>query len=104
MTHQPKKSSYLQTLLEEDKQGVPKNTIYNWDVWVITPRPKLLEQDYGRGRRFSIELPAKIDFDKYTPECIDQLWAEAVHEFREGYDDMLYIEDLKKPGGKLGYL
>ena len=76
----------------------------NWDVWAITSRPKLLEQDYSRGRRFSIELPAKIDFDKYTQEYIDQVWAEAVHEVRNGYDDLLYIEDLKNPGGKLGYL
>lgn len=76
----------------------------NWDVWAITSNPQLLEEDYSSGRRFPIKLPARIDFDKYTPGYIDQLWAEAVHEVREGYDDMLYIEDLKNPGGALGYL
>lgn len=76
----------------------------NWDVWAITSRPELLEEDSSRGRRFSIKLPANIDFDKYTSGYINQIWAEAVHEFRNGYNDMLYIEDLKKPGGKLGYL
>lgn len=75
-----------------------------WDVWAITSNPQLLEKDPGSGRRFSIKIPAGIDFDKYTPEYIDQIWAEAVHEFHNGYNDMLYIEDLKKPGGKLGLL
>lgn len=76
----------------------------NWDVWAITTHPELLEEDSSRGRRFSIKLPAGIDFDKYTPGYIDQIWAEAVHEFHNGYNDMLYIEDLKQPGGKLGIL
>lgn len=86
-------------------QGRYQESLYrNWDVWAITSRPELLEEDASRGRRFSIKLPANIDFDKYTSGYINQLWAEAVHEFRNGYNDMLYIEDLKKPGGKLGYL
>lgn len=76
----------------------------NWDVWAVTSRPELLEEDYSPGKRFSIKLPARIDFDKYTPGYIEQVWAEAVHEVREGYDDLLYIEDLKEPGGELGYL
>ena len=86
-------------------RGRYQESLYrNWDVWAITARPELLEEDASRGRRFSIKLPANIDFDKYTSGYINQLWAEAVHEFRNGYNDMLYIEDLKKPGGKLGYL
>ena len=90
---------------EDYSQGRDRECHYrNWDVWAITSRPQLLEEDPGSGRRFSIKLPAEIDFDKYTPGYIDQLWAEAVHEEKEGYNDMLYIEDLKKPGGKLGYL
>lgn len=76
----------------------------NWDVWAITSRPELLDEEYSPGCRFSIKIPTDIDFDKYTPEYMDQIWAEAVQEFRNGYNDMLYIEDLKKPGGKLGYL
>lgn len=86
-------------------RGRYQESLYrNWDVWAITSRPELLDEEYSPGRRFSIKIPAEIDFAKYTPEYIDQLWAEAVHEFRNGYNDMLYIEDLKKPGGKLGYL
>lgn len=86
-------------------RGRYQESLYrNWDVWAITSRPELLEEDTSRGRRFSIKIPSDIDFDKYTPGYIDQLWAEAVHEFHEGYNDMLYIGDLKKPGGKLGYL
>lgn len=86
-------------------RGRYQESLYrNWDVWAITSNPQLLEKDPGSGRRFSIKIPAGIDFDKYTPEYIDQIWAEAVHEFHNGYNDMLYIEDLKKPGGKLGLL
>ncbi|WP_298488973.1 VapE domain-containing protein [uncultured Rothia sp.] len=86
-------------------RGRYRESLYrNWDVWAITSRPELLEEEYSPGRRFSIKIPSDIDFDKYTPGYIDQLWAEAVHELHNGYNDLLYIEDLKNTGGKLGYL
>lgn len=86
-------------------RGKYQESLYrNWDVWATTSHPELLDEEFSPGRRFSIKLPAEIDFDKYTPEYIDQLWAEAVREFHNGYNDMLYIEDLKKPGGKLGLM
>lgn len=76
----------------------------NWDTWAITSRPELFEKERSKGRRFLIEIPADSDFSKYTPEYIDQVWAEAVHEAKKGYPTLLYIEDLKNPGGALGYL
>lgn len=76
----------------------------NWDTWAVTTRPELFEKDPSKGRRFLIEVPADTNLDRYTPEYIDQIWAEAVHEAKKGYNTLLYIEDLKKPGGELGYL
>lgn len=60
-----------------------------WVIWGTTNDPKMLREREGNRRFLIVDIREKADFDKYTDEYVDQVWAEAVHAFKSGESHML---------------
>lgn len=52
-------------------------------IWGTTNDPTFLRAQEGNRRFLIVNVSKKIDFDKYTSEFVDQVWAEAVHIWKE---------------------
>lgn len=52
-------------------------------IWGTTNDPTFLRAQEGNRRFLIVNVSEKLDFDKYTPEYVDQVWAEAVHIWKE---------------------
>lgn len=52
-------------------------------IWGTTNDPTFLRAQEGNRRFLIVNVTEKIDFDKYTWEYVDQVWAEAVHIWKE---------------------
>ena len=52
-------------------------------IWGTTNDPTFLRAQEGNRRFLIVNVTEKLDFDKYTSEYVDQVWAEAVHIWRE---------------------
>lgn len=60
-------------------------------IWGSTNDEVFLRRQEGNRRFLIVRCEDKVDFDRLTPEYVDQLWAEAVHLYREG--ELLYLDD-----------
>ena len=52
-------------------------------IWGTTNDPAFLRAQEGNRRFLIVNVTEKLDFDKYTSEYVDQVWAEAVHIWKE---------------------
>ena len=52
-------------------------------IWGTTNDPTFLRAQEGNRRFLIVNVTEKLDFDKYTCEYVDQVWAEAVHIWKE---------------------
>lgn len=52
-------------------------------IWGTTNDPTFLRAQEGNRRFLIVNVTEKLDFDKYTYEYVDQVWAEAVHIWKE---------------------
>ena len=52
-------------------------------IWGTTNDPTFLRAQEGNRRFLIVNVTEKLDFDKYTDEYVDQVWAEAVHIWKE---------------------
>ena len=52
-------------------------------IWGTTNDPTFLRAQEGNRRFLIVNVTEKLDFDKYTKEYVDQVWAEAVHIWKE---------------------
>ena len=52
-------------------------------IWGTTNDPTFLRAQEGNRRFLIVNVAEKLDFDKYTTEYVDQVWAEAVHIWKE---------------------
>lgn len=55
-----------------------------WVVWGTTNDPMMLRERDGNRRFLIVDVLEQMDFDKYTPEYVDQVWAEAVQLYEDG--------------------
>lgn len=55
-----------------------------WVVWGTTNDPMMLRERDGNRRFLIVDVLEQMDFDKYTPEYVDQVWAEAVALYDDG--------------------
>ena len=55
-----------------------------WVVWGTTNDPMMLRERDGNRRFLIVDVLEQMDFDKYTPEYVDQVWAEAVALYEDG--------------------
>lgn len=60
-----------------------------WVIWGTTNDPYMLRERDGNRRFLMVDCAEKADFDRYTDEYIDQVWAEAVHLWRNGESPVL---------------
>ena len=76
-------------------------------IWGTTNDPTFLRAQEGNRRFLIVNVTEKLDFDKYTREYVDQVWAEAVHIWKEsrakygveGNPD-LYLNDAEEEVAK----
>nr|DAU73348.1 MAG TPA: virulence associated protein E [Caudoviricetes sp.] len=59
--------------------GLPRRQV----IWGTTNDPTFLHAQEGNRRFLIVNVSEKLDFDKYTGEYVDQVWAEAVHLWKE---------------------
>ena len=55
-------------------------------IWGTTNDPTFLRAQEGNRRFLIVNVTEKLDFDKYSREYVDQVWAEAVHIWKESCD------------------
>lgn len=55
-----------------------------WIIWGSTNEMEFLREREGNRRFLLVECPGRLDFDLFTPEYVDQIWAEAVHAYKMG--------------------
>ena len=60
-----------------------------WVIWGTTNDPYMLREREGNRRFLMVDCSERADFDRYTDEYIDQVWAEAVHLWRNGESPVL---------------
>lgn len=60
-------------------------------IWSSTNDETFLRRQEGNRRFLMVRCLEKFDIDAMTPEYVDQLWAEAVHMYKNG--ERLYLTD-----------
>lgn len=60
-------------------------------IWGSTNDEVFLRRQEGNRRFLIVRCEDKVDFAALTDEYVDQVWAEAVHLYREG--ELLYLDD-----------
>ena len=60
-------------------------------IWGSTNDEVFLRRQEGNRRFLIVRCEDKVDFDALTEDYVDQVWAEAVHLYREG--ELLYLDD-----------
>lgn len=60
-------------------------------IWATTNDPEFLRAQEGNRRFHIVHCEEKVDFDALTPDYIAQVWAEAVHLYREG--ELLFLTE-----------
>lgn len=61
-------------------------------IWSTTNDETFLRRQQGNRRFLIVHCEQKVDFDKFTEEYVDQIWAEAVHLFENG-EQQLWLDD-----------
>lgn len=82
--------------LSEDTYRAPYDTVpRSWPrrcvIWGSTNDEVFLRRQHGNRRFLIVHVADKVDFDALTPDYVDQVWAEAVHLYRNGGADHLYL-------------
>lgn len=62
-------------------------------IWGTTNDEVFLRKQEGNRRFLIVNCEQKMDFDLFTPEYVDQVWAEAVHLYKAG--ERLYLDDAE---------
>lgn len=62
-------------------------------IWGTTNDEVFLRRQEGNRRFLIVRCEERADFGKYTDEYVDQVWAEAVHLYREGERLFLTLEE-----------
>lgn len=65
-------------------------------IWSTTNDEIFLRNQEGNRRFLIVKCAGQVDFDKITDHYVDQVWAEAVHLYRQG--ELLYL--LQDESGK----
>ena len=66
-----------------------------WVIWGTTNDPYMLREREGNRRFLMVDCSERADFDRYTDEYVDQVWAEAVHLWRNGESPVLsQVEEI----------
>lgn len=75
--------------LPYDRQdtSIPRRCV----IWGTTNDQVFLRSQEGNRRFLIVNVERKVDFDLYTDEYVDQIWAEAVHMYRAGA--LTYLTD-----------
>lgn len=60
-------------------------------IWGTTNDDVFLRRQEGNRRFLIVQCEEKVDFDALTDEYVDQVWAEAVHLYRNG--ETLFLDD-----------
>ena len=55
-----------------------------WVIWGSTNEMEFLREREGNRRFLLVECTGQLDFDLFTPEYVNQIWAEAVHAYKMG--------------------
>lgn len=61
-------------------------------IWSTTNDETFLRRQRGNRRFLIVECSEKVDFDKFTEEYVDQVWAEAVALYMSGEQE-LWLDD-----------
>ena len=69
----------LRLLYEREPLVLPRRQV----LWGTTNDSTFLRAQEGNRRFLIVNVTEKLDFDKYTGEYVDQVWAEAVHIWKE---------------------
>lgn len=67
--------------------AVPRRQV----IWGTTNDEVFLRAQEGNRRYLVVPVTHRVDFDRFTDEYVDQVWAEAVHLFRAG--ERLFLDD-----------
>src|SRR5690606_33621462 len=70
---------------EREASAHPRHCV----IWGTTNDEVFLRQQEGNRRYLIVHCERRVDFEALTDEYIDQLWAEAVHLYRNG--ERLYL-------------
>jgi len=65
---------------EREASVHPRHTV----IWGTTNDQVFLRRQEGNRRFLIVHCEDQMDFDQYTAEYVDQIWAEAVHMYRNG--------------------
>lgn len=60
-----------------------------WVIWGSTNEMEFLREREGNRRFLLVECPGRLDFDLFTSDYVDQIWAEAVHAYKMGESHLL---------------
>lgn len=60
-------------------------------IWSTTNDETFLRRQQGNRRFLIVHCEDKVDFDRYTDDYVDQIWAEAVHLYNNG--EQLWLDD-----------
>lgn len=74
----------------------PREYRRRWVIWGSTNEAEFLREREGNRRFLLVECTGRLDFDLFTPEYVDQIWAEAMHAYNQGETHRLsdYEESL----------
>lgn len=62
-------------------------------IWSTTNDEIFLRRQAGNRRFLIVQCTERVDFDLLTDEYVDQVWAEAVHLYRQG--ERLFLEETE---------
>lgn len=62
----------------------PREYRRRWVIWGSTNEAEFLREREGNRRFLLVECKGRLDFDLFTPEYVDQIWAEAMHAYNLG--------------------
>lgn len=65
---------------DRSAQEYPRHCVF----WGTTNDEVFLRNEEGNRRFLVLEIKEKVDFDLWTEEYVDQIWAEAVQSWRDG--------------------
>ena len=68
-------------------------------IWSTTNDEIFLRRQEGNRRFLIVRCEEKVDFEKYTQHYIDQVWAEAVHLYKNG--ELLFLEEADAEVAKI---
>lgn len=74
---------------EKDTGVHPRHCV----IWSTTNDETFLRRQQGNRRFLIVHCEEKVDFDKFTDDYVDQMWAEAVELYRAGTP--LYMSDTE---------